>query len=499
MAIFCLILPAKNDSCNDTPVQQMTTLPPGCVDEKTNSSVVDVGRCIDDSCFANHLVSHNCLDNFCCQSVAEKSLVIRCLAGVSFNIAKITGCGCGRCSPKITTVKGVATGGPNNAPFKYGYIYNAGKYLTQSGKNGDFSFTLSGEITRLVLNFKGKDRYNDFQDLTKVVPVVPGRETFVEVRLKPRPKPMLVNTSENIEIPMGYSNSSDGESASAPVVLSLPPQSLMTEDGEIYNGTANVEVSFADPRNATQIQEADGDFTAVSDDGDEQFLDTFGVLRIDFTDSNGKPLQARTDVAVLLDLDEYNITEKEAEDIKLWYMDEKTGRWRMMDPGLKEHESRRSKRSGRKFYFGKIDHTIYNKLINLDKLGDECFVRIKVNDNTVGWQSVKITVTSTQGNLNRYYDYALPTEKSECIQTFCRSLSIQATRNEEVILPNDENIDAYLKKEHGIVRHIHGFKIKNILNPTTEGPFFKDNGRCTRSNKSLLFDVWNKAESSSIS
>ena len=499
----------KNDSCNDTPVQQMTTLPQGCVDEETNSSVVDVGRCIDDSCFANHLVSHNCFDNYCCQSQAEKSVVIRCLAGVSFNITRITSCGCGRCSPKITTVNGVATGGPNNAPFKYGYIYSAGKYLTQSGKNGDFSFTLSGDITRVVLNFKGKDRYNDFQDLTRVVPVVPGRETFVEVRLKPRPKPMLVNTSETIEIPMGYSNSSDGESGSAPVVLSLPPQSLMTEDGEVYNGTANVEVNFADPRNATQIQEADGDFTAVSDDGDQQFLDTFGVLKIDFTDSNGKPLQARTDVDVLLDLDEYNITEKEAEDIKLWYMDENTGRWRMMDTGLKQHESRRSKRSGRKFFFGKIDHTIYNKLVNLDQLGDRCYVKIKVNDNGNSLQSsVKITVTSTQGNLNRYYDYALTTEKSECIETFCKNLTIQATRNGEVLQPNDENIDASLTDKHGIKYYryenaSHRFNnritIQNIR-PTTEGPFYKDYYSC-RSTKSntLSFNVSNKAESSSIS
>jgi hypothetical protein len=273
VAIFSLILTAKNDSCNDKPLSQMTTLPSGCVDKETNSSVVDVGRCADDICFANHLTSPNCVDNYCCQSVAEKDIDIRCQGGAAFNITRVTSCGCGRCSPKITTVTGIATGGPNNIPFKYGFIYNAGKYLTQTGRNGDFSFTMTGQITRVVLNFKGKDRYNDFQDLTKVVPVVPGRETFVEVRLKPRPKPMLINSSETIEIPMGQTNSTDGQSA--PVVLSLPPQSLMTEDGEVYNGTANVEVSFADPRNSTQIQEADGDFTAISEDGDQQLLGSF--------------------------------------------------------------------------------------------------------------------------------------------------------------------------------------------------------------------------------
>jgi hypothetical protein len=122
----------------------------------------------------------------------------------------------------VSTVNGIATGGPNNLPFKYGYIYHAGKYLTQAGKNGEFFFTMRGDLTRIVLNFKGKDRHNDFQDLTKVLPVVPGRETFVNVRMKPRPQPMLINASETIEIPMGSSNSSEGQSRS-PIFASTKP------------------------------------------------------------------------------------------------------------------------------------------------------------------------------------------------------------------------------------------------------------------------------------
>ncbi len=398
-------------------------------------------------------------------------------------------------------MNGIA-GGPNNVPFKHGYIYNAGGYLARTGINGDFLFTMRDDLTRVVLNFKGKDQFNDFQDLTKVVPVVPGRETFVQVKMKPRPQSMSVNTSETIEIPMGLSNISDGQSDSAPVVLSLPPQSLMTEDGKTYNGTAKVEVTFADPRNLTQVQEADGDFTAVSDEGDEQFLETFGVLKVDFKDLNGKQLQTKTDIEVFLDLDEYNITEKEAEDIKLWYMDEKTGRWRIMDSGLKQHKSRRSKRSGRKFFFGKIDHTIYNKPINLDKIRRlNCVVKIKVDDNALGTssQSVKVTVLSKQGLMNRYYEYSIPIGTSSCIDIFCTGLTIQATSNKKVLQPNDTNIDGVLKSRHGIRYHTsedtgdpysNRITIKDISNPTTGGPFFKDHGSCSRSpnDNSLIFD-----------
>ena len=481
----------------------MITLPPGCVDEETNSSTVDIGRCGGERCIGSNITSlHKCSDSFCCRSVRENNVLVRCVKGFSFNVTRKTKCGCGHCVPKVTTVKGIATGGPNSIPFKYGYIYHAGKYLTQAGRNGDFSFTMSGDATRIVLNFKGKDRYNNFQDLTKVVPVVPGRQTFIEVKMKLRPTPVLVNTSEIIEIPMGTSNSSDGQSNTPPVVLSLPPHSLMTENGEIYNGTANLEVSFADPRNASQVQEADGDFTAISEDGDEQSLETFGVLKIDFTDSDGKSLQANTDVDVMLDLDEYNITEKEAEAIKLWYMDEKTGRWRIMDSGLKQHESRRSKRSGRKFYFGKIDNTKFSRLINIDEiLEDPCYVKFLVENKSVDQRSATITILSTQSGLNRYHESAIWPGTSECVGTFCKSLTIQAKIDQLFLKPNDQNMNlSLLSSYHGVTYHrtddivdrfSNRITIEDISNPVTfNGPFFRYWHDCENSpnNNSLIFD-----------
>jgi hypothetical protein len=281
----------------------------------------------------------------------------------------------------------------------------------------------------------------------------------------------------------------------------------MTEDGEIYNGTANLEVSFTDPRNETQVQEADGDFTAISDDGEQQLLETFGVFKINFMDSNGRQLQSNAPVDVNLDLDEYNITEKVAEKIKLWYMDEKTGRWRIMDSGLKPHESRRSKRSGRKFYFGRIDRTLFNRLTNLDQLGNMCSVKIRVDNIAVAAtsQSVKITVVSGQGGLNRYLDYSMLAGASSCIQTFCIDLTIQAEINQKVLKPNDKNIDAVLKRNHDITYHksenaagrfSNRITIQDISNPTSGGPFFRDMSSCSRSpdQNGLIFDVSNQGQ-----
>ncbi|XP_028407616.1 cartilage intermediate layer protein 1-like [Dendronephthya gigantea] len=484
----------KNDSCNGKPLSKYLALPPGCVEENMNSSSVDVGRCGGEKCISSSLLSlQKCSDNYCCQSVAEETVTIRCIVGVQFNVTRIRSCGCGQCSPKKTTIRGVATG-PDNVPFKYGYIYHAGKYLTRSGRNGDFSFSMPGDQTRIVLTFKGRDSYNDFQDLTKVVSIVPGSVTFVEVKMRRRPLPILVNSSTVIEIQMGRSgNDSQGKTGPAPVVLSLPPQSLVTEDGEIYNGTANVEVSFADPRNETQVREADGDFTTVSYDGEEQLLETFGVFKLDFKDTNGKQLQPKTDIDVLLDLDEYNITEEEARAIKLWYMDEKTGRWRMMDSGLKQHETRRSKRSGRQFYFGKIDHTVY-KLYNFDVISiNDCIISIMVNDNSnsVNARSVKITLVSKEGNRNNYNVHYTSTGRATCIRTFCKSLTIQATIKNKVLKPVAKNFGngiKYYNSSDAFDRFSRRITVDNVSVSTSRGPFFQQMFECYSAVNHLTFE-----------
>lgn len=78
---------------------------------------------------------------------------------------------------------------------------------------------------------------------------MPGSVTLVEVQITRRPPPMLVKSSTVIEIPLGRSgNDSQGQSGRAPVVLSLPPQSLVSEDGEIYDGNTKVK-RFSVPRN----------------------------------------------------------------------------------------------------------------------------------------------------------------------------------------------------------------------------------------------------------
>ena len=506
---------ATDDSCQPTPSVRIINLPAGCTEGERNSATVDVGQCHKSKCVARGLKNlENCEENFCCQPITTKKIKIQCNR-FSFDMTRVTRCGCGDCFVRQSLVKGVARGGADNIPFKYGYIYNGDKYLTRTGRKGEFSFRIPGHFSRLVVTFKDKRGYNNFQELTKVIALVPGRETYVEARMKERPKPITVNAKEGFEIPLGSLGTSkkpentleaaddtDSSKRSDPVIaLSLPPQSLVTDDGTIYDGQAKVEVSFVDPRNATEVEEADGDFTTVSEDGEQQQLETFGVIKMDFTDLNGKHLQPNTDIDVLFDLDEYNITEKEAQNIKLWYMDGKTGRWRIMNQGLKPHETRRSRRSGRRFFSQKIDPRLYRRLINLDKLSETCLFKVKFPDSeNEDYNTVDLTVLAIQGALNRFQTNKVNTKTATCITTFCTEdlATIRATSNGEYLIPKETGIHTDVSNKH-VIKYYRSSEVtdqlsnritmKKLTRPLSPrpSPFYSDLDSCISSPEEYSF------------
>ena len=132
-----------------------------------------------------------------------------------------------------------------------------------------------------------------------------------------------------------------------------------------------------------------------------------------------------------------------------------------------------------------------------------------MDDNSFGSQTATITAVSTQNNLQRYKDYTMSTGTSSCIETFCKSLTLQAKINDKFPKPND-NLNGVMKSTYGIAfyrsenaydRFSNRITIRDILNPTVGGPFFRDKASCTRTpeSNSLLFDVLNPDRSNVVS
>ena len=68
-----------------------------------------------------------------------------------------------------------------------------------------------------------------------------------------------------------------------------------------FQGKAKIRVSLTDPRNASDLFSAPGDFTTVDQSGSVQPLKTYGILRIKVQDQDNKQLDLAGNMKIYLD------------------------------------------------------------------------------------------------------------------------------------------------------------------------------------------------------
>ena len=121
------------------------------------------------------------------------------------------------------------------------------------------------------------------------------------LRIKPTPKPF--NSSEPYKVPVG-----DGGDGSAFAEIEIPEDALLKDDGTIFTGQANLSMTVTDPRNATDVMTAPADFSTIKEDGEEQILMSYGMLRLDFEDDSGNTLSTSKSIKLFLDPEKLNIS-----------------------------------------------------------------------------------------------------------------------------------------------------------------------------------------------
>ncbi|KAL9953639.1 hypothetical protein ACROYT_G041089 [Oculina patagonica] len=194
---------------------------------------------------------------------------------------------------------------------------------------------------------------------------------------------------------------------------------------------AKLRVSLTDPRNASDLFSAPGDFTTVDQSGGVQPLKTYGILRIKVQDQDNEQLDLAGDMKIYLDADKIMLPSNATGEMApwLWWLDAKTGRWRQMGE-MKQVNNSRTKRSlgGRRFYIGDIQ-TDKISFINIDILWKRCYVRAHAYTMTdKGLQPVVGATVTLIGKENteqeQYYGYTEGiTNKNgiACIPAWCDS------------------------------------------------------------------------------
>lgn len=359
---FILFFSEKTvDSCSSTPSSKNETLPAGCAIDGTNTTTVDVGECKPAACVTgNTSFNSSCTDpSLCCGPRSFESVLVQCGAPVSFNLSIVKTCGCGKCIEKQTVIEGKVVGEDDSAA-KFVDLFFADILVDRSDTNGMFSFVVPKATKRVIVTFKDR-LFKKFQEQDKIFTINEGQRTMYRVKLRKKAIPMIFNASEPLELPLGGELDSFAD-------LELPENALLTEDGSVFSGNAKVTVSVTDPRNQSDILSAPGDFSTINEDGEEELLETYGMIKMNLEDGNGKPLAMYKPMKVYLDPEKLNITLSDGSaSVKLYWLDKKTGRWREVGDFFPEDGSkRRRKRSNRIFLAGTVTPSIAKEYLNFD-------------------------------------------------------------------------------------------------------------------------------------
>ena len=467
----------SEDSCSSTPKSKNEILPAGCVLNGTNTTTVDVGECEPVGCVkGNSSFNSSCTDKSqCCGPRSFETALIQCESLMSFDLSVVKTCGCGDCIEKQTVIEGTAVGQDGSAAM-FVKLFLAEKRVAMTDENGDFSFAVPKNTRRSVVTFKDQI-IKKFEEEDKIFVLTEGQKVKFRVKLREKPKPITFNASEPLDVSLGGESDSFAD-------LELPENALLTEDGSVFSGNAKASVSVTDPRNQSDISSAPGDFSTMNEDGEEEILETYGMMKLSLEDDNGKPLVMSKPMKVYLDPEKLNLTVSDGNvSIKLYWLDRKTGRWRSVgDFALEDGSERRRKRSNhRVFLTGTVTPAIAKANLNFDKPNERVGLRVAVNST----DSDGVIITAIRKDHKGYVERI--TKNGVVCMPIWRGeeFYLQAEKNFKYYVP-----DPSLKPFKETFQHVKG-GVKDFISKDTNissfefssslvsprGPIYKDDGQ----------------------
>ncbi len=399
-------------------------LPEGCnvTTSDVNVTSLDVGECLSEPCVSRDDTSRG----RCCAPVRIEYVEVRC-DNLTYTMTKIVACGCGECrhddTVEVTGSVGVLrakTIVPVNAS-----LLVSGNDIdpndTQTFGNGIFSFTATPRAGVIVILFYQESNV-DF--LPQVVSIdVPRMVSAIsrQVVLQAKPEPTTLNASRGGAVRM----SSLGGSP----ILTIPPDSVVDADGNLYTGPMKVFATFADPRDRDSIATAPGEFTFVNSEGESQQLQTSGVLGLFMEAEDGESLRLSGTTELRLDADTLGIGETNdgKPDSYVWTLVAHAGNWIMAAP-LNYDDNRRKKRAVSREVTANVSIPYPLSYINLDKPAMKrilCTLVVQVYADTlftqpIGDMSVQVVTKLPDTDVYLGYTYGYVNRNGRaCVTIMC--------------------------------------------------------------------------------
>lgn len=139
----------------------------------------------------------------------------------------------------------------------------------------------------------------------------------------------------------GLVSTSDG------ATVNFPANSIIREDGSVYNGTVNAYVKWLDPTSIETFNQMPGSLEGIDDEENAVVLGTFGMIAVELSSPSGQALNVNSSAPATIDLPvPTELLANAPTTIPLWYFDEAVASW------VEEGEA--VLQNGR--YVGLVDH-----------------------------------------------------------------------------------------------------------------------------------------------
>ena len=226
-------------------MEKNVTLPLGCHSNNEILETLNVGECRRESCSISIQSDTDDIQSpikYCCGPTDYQQVDIQC-DDVKLTFDVIQECGCRQCLRTDIFIIGAILSSVDDSPVNGTEVWYNEQLVDISTLDGNFNFSIEGELDRIVITIKVRDGSN-LADTTQTVAVEKTVEgvIFVTIRLLERGPSVQGNAKEEVTTPIYTSNTN---STLGDIVI--PPDSFYLQDGhlfEVSQSSINIIFSF---------------------------------------------------------------------------------------------------------------------------------------------------------------------------------------------------------------------------------------------------------------
>ncbi|MDI9243894.1 carboxypeptidase regulatory-like domain-containing protein [Marinobacter sp. CHS3-4] len=206
----------------------------------------------------------------------------------------------------------------------------------QTNAEGEFQLAANSGLSRVSVNASAQG----FGDMSRVASTIDGSASGrIELSLLPSDLEQIIDPSVANTL-----------SVNGLGIVDLAANTFVLDNGATYSGNVNAEVTVIDPTSDPDVMP--GGYQAVSAEGGEGLMESWGAITATFEGANGETLQLRQgDTATIrIPLAQGRSAANSPASIPLFFFDQDTGIWR------EEGSATLRMESGETFYQGQVSH-----------------------------------------------------------------------------------------------------------------------------------------------